>query len=180
VVSGCLKCKARAYWLRRKAWRCRKSTALRQLLARATADGAPRGRHRRSGNPEPSQEPDRLSAAQAAGAAEAGINLYLIYIRNAHARQMIDGFAATMPSLDGLWLQVDRALADVPALAAVIARLTAELTGARLDQASLVAAIRTALAPRAEGESDPLSQLSDALDRLQALPEVPGGDRDDA
>jgi hypothetical protein len=93
---------------------------------------------------------------------------------------MIEGFAATMPSLGGHWQQLDSALADVPALAAVIARLTAELADARLDQASLVAAIRAALATGADAESDPLSQLSDTLDRLQALPAAPGGDRDDA
>jgi hypothetical protein len=57
--------------------------------------------------------------------------MYLVSIRNAHARQVVAGFAATMPALDGLWQQVDCALADVPVLGAVIARLTAELADAR-------------------------------------------------
>ena len=108
------------------------SWRLRRLLTSAAADGAPRGRYRRSGNPGPGPEPSRPElTAQAASSPDDGINMYVISIRNVHARQVVAGFAATMPSLDGLWRQVDQALADVPALGAVIARLTAELAEAR-------------------------------------------------
>ena len=64
-----------------------------------------------------------------------GLDMLAVYVRNDHARRIVAGFAAEMPSLSGLWEQVDRALADVPLLGAVIARLTAELAGARLEKA---------------------------------------------
>jgi len=107
------------------------SWRLRRLLAGAAAADAYRGRHRRPGSPEPGQEPSRQEAGQAQGLSEPEINMHELSIRNAHARQVVAGFAATMPSLDGLWRQVDCALADVPVLCAVIARLTAELAAAR-------------------------------------------------
>ena len=62
-----------------------------------------------------------------------------------------------------MWQQVDRALADVPAMGAVIARLTAEL-GMRMERANLLAAMRAALAAHAEGEPDPLWYIRDAVD----------------
>ena len=107
------------------------------------------------------------------------ITLLAVYVRNDEARRMLAGFAATTPMLSPLWQQVDRALADVPALGSVVARLTAELAGSRLDRANLIAAIRAALAADADGEADPLSYLRDELDE-QALAGTPGGDRDDA
>ena len=64
-----------------------------------------------------------------------GLDMLAVYVRNDHARRIVAGFAAEMPSLCDLWEQVDRALADVPLLGAVIARLTAELAGARLEKA---------------------------------------------
>jgi hypothetical protein len=64
-----------------------------------------------------------------------GLDMRAVYVRNDHARRIVAGFAADMPSLSGLWEQVDRALADVPLLGAMIARLTAELVGARLEKA---------------------------------------------
>jgi hypothetical protein len=57
----------------------------------------------------------------------ADINMVAVYIRNQHARLVVAGFAASTPSLGELWQQLDRALADVPALGSLIARLTAEL-----------------------------------------------------
>jgi hypothetical protein len=103
-----------------------------------------------------------------------------VYARNDHARRVVAGFATEMPSLSRLWQQVDRALADVPALGAACARLTAELAGTRMDRANLLAAMRAALAAHAGGEDDPLSYLRDELAGHQALPELFGGDHDDA
>ena len=60
------------------------------------------------------------------------------------------------------------------------ARVTGEHAGSRLDRANLIAAIRTALAADAQGESDPLSYLRDEMEERQVLTETPGGDRDDA
>jgi hypothetical protein len=108
----------------------------------------------------------------------ADINMFDVYARNDHVRRVVAGFAAEMPSLSRLWQQVDRALADVPALGMACARLTAELSGVRIDRARLVAAMRAALTAHAEGEDDPLSCLRDELAGQQALPESPGGDHD--
>jgi hypothetical protein len=155
------------------------SLRVRRLLAWAATGGAPHGRHHRPGNPEPGPQ-SRPSAGRDAGGLEAGIDMIAVYVRNDHARRMVAGFAAEMPSLAGAWQQVDRALADVPELGAAIARLTAELMGARLGQASLVTVIRAALVAGARGDSDPLSCLRDALGRLQPLAEISGGDGDDA
>jgi hypothetical protein len=55
------------------------------------------------------------------------INMVAVYTRNEEARLIVAGFAAAMPSLGELWQQLDRALADVPALGSVITQLTAEL-----------------------------------------------------
>jgi len=108
------------------------------------------------------------------------ITLLAVYVRNDEARRMLAGFAAATPMLSPLWQQVDRALADVPALGSVVARLTAELAGSRLDRANLIAAIRAALAAAAEGEADPLCYLRDEMEDRPVLTEAPGGDRDDA
>ena len=108
------------------------------------------------------------------------ITLLTVYARNDEARRMVAGFAATTPVLSPLWQQLDRALADVPALGSAVARLTADLAGSRLDRANLLAAIRAALAAAAEGEADPLYYLRDELDGQQATAELPGGDRHDA
>jgi hypothetical protein len=103
-----------------------------------------------------------------------------VYIRSEHARLVVAGFAASTPSLGELWQQVDQALADVPALGSVLARLTAELASARLDRANLIAAIRAALAAQADGEADPLSYLRDELVSSPSTPEMPGGNGNDA
>src|SRR5262249_30418139 len=103
------------------------------------------------------------------------INLHAVYARSDDARRMVAGFAATTPALSGLWQQVDRALADVPALGAVIGRLTAELADTRLDRANLLAAMRAALAADADGETDPLAYIRDELNAPQRISRAPGG-----
>jgi hypothetical protein len=149
-----------------------------RLLAWAATGVPPRGRHRRPQDPEPAGEAGSQDEQDMTPGS--GSSLLAAYARNDHARRVVAGFAATMPSLSGLWQQVDRALADVPALGAACARLTAELAGTRIHRANLVAAMRAALAAHAEGEEDPLSYLRDELAGQQALPEFPGGDHDDA
>lgn len=98
---------------------------------------------------------------------EPGTSLHLIYARNDHARQVIASFASAMPTASEMWQQVDRALADVPALGAVIARLSAELAATRMDRANLLAAMRATIAAHADGEPDPLYYLRDELDARQ-------------
>ena len=100
-------------------------------------------------------------------APESGLMLHVIYVRNDNARQVIAGFASAMPVASEMWEQVDRALADVPALGAVIGRLTAELADTRMDRANLLAAMRATLAAHADGEPDPLYYLRDELDARQ-------------
>jgi hypothetical protein len=70
------------------------------------------------------------------------INLHAIYARNDTARRMVTGFASALPAMSGMWQQLERALADVPAMGAVIARLTAQLADTRMDRANLLAAMR--------------------------------------
>ncbi len=106
---------------------------------------------------------------------EPAISLHVIYVRNDNARQIIAGFASAMPIASEMWEQVDRALADVPAMGAVIARLTAELAGTRMDRANLLAAMRATIAAQADGEPDPLYYLRDELDARQARSGQPGG-----
>jgi len=108
------------------------------------------------------------------------ITMLAVYVRNDEARRVAAGFAATTPTLSPYWQQLDRALADVPALGTVVARLTADLAGSRLDRANLIAAIRAALVADAEGAGDPLACLRDELDERQAFAGMSGGDRDDA
>ena len=109
-------------------------------------------------------------------APEPGTSLHVIYARNDHARRVIAGFASAMPAASQMWQQVDRALADVPALGAAIARLSAELAETRMDRANLLAAMRAAIAAHADGEPDPLYYLRDELDARQ----VPSQDREGA
>jgi hypothetical protein len=87
--------------------------------------------------------------------------------RNQTARHMIAGFAAEMPVLAGFWRHLDTALADNLALAAEVARLTADLAATRMDRANLLAAIGATLTAHADGETDPLSYLRDELSARQ-------------
>jgi hypothetical protein len=99
--------------------------------------------------------------------------LHQVYARNDHARDVIAGFASALPAAWELWQQVDRALADVPTLGAVIGRLTEELAAIHMDRANLLAATRAAVAAHAEGEADPLYYLRDELDARQICPKGP-------
>jgi hypothetical protein len=94
-------------------------------------------------------------------------SLPAVYARNDHARQVIAGCMTAMPAASEIWQQVDAALSDVPALGAVINRLTAELADTRMDRANLLAAMRAAVAAQADGEADPLYYLRDELDARQ-------------
>jgi hypothetical protein len=95
---------------------------------------------------------------------EPEISLQAIYARNDTARRMVAGFMSALPAMSGMWQQLDRALTDVPAMGAIIARLTAELADTRMDRANLLAAVRAAMAAHADGEPDPLWYLRDAID----------------
>jgi hypothetical protein len=87
-----------------------------------------------------------------------------ITTRNDIARDIIAGFAAVTPTLAGVFRLIDTALADLPAVLAVLGLAQAELKAVRLDRANLLAAIRATLAADAEGEPDPLGYLRDELD----------------
>ena len=95
---------------------------------------------------------------------EPGVDLHAVYARNDNAFRIIAGFSAAMPAMAEMWQQVDRALADVPAMGAVIARLTAERAGMRMDRANLLAAMRATLTANADGEPDPLWYIRDAVE----------------
>jgi S-DNA-T family DNA segregation ATPase FtsK/SpoIIIE len=92
------------------------------------------------------------------------IDLEGVETRNDTARHIVAGFATAMPTLADIWRYLEDAFNDVPALAAEITRLSAELQGTRLDRANLLAAARATIAAYHEGESDPLSYLRDELD----------------
>ena len=100
-------------------------------------------------------------------APEPVVSLHAACARNDHARRIIAGCLSAMPAALTLWEQVDRALADFPAMGAVIIRLTAELAATRMDRANLLAAMRATIAAHADGEPDPLYYLRDELDTRQ-------------
>jgi hypothetical protein len=97
---------------------------------------------------------------------EPGINLHLIYARSENARRVVAGLSAATPAVPEIWAQLDTALGDVPALGAIVARLSAALAATRLDRANLIAAMRATLAANAEGEQEPLFYLRDELAEL--------------
>ena len=108
-------------------------------------------------------------------APESGISLDAIYARNDIARRIVAQAVSALPAASELWGQVDRALADVPALGAIIGRLAAQLAETRMDRANLLAAMRATIAAEADGEADPLYYLRDELDTRQAGSERRGG-----
>jgi hypothetical protein len=132
----------------------------------------------RPGNPEPAWEADPRAWQDTL--LPAGVSLSAVYARNDHARRVVAGFAAEMPTLSGPWQQVDQALADVPHLGAACSRVISELIATRASRAKLVAAMRAALAAQAEGEADPLFYLRYELGGQQAVPRSRGCDHDDA
>jgi hypothetical protein len=91
------------------------------------------------------------------------IDLYAVYARHDNACRVVAGFAAATPALAETWQQLGRALDDVPALGAIVARLSAELASADLDRANLLAAIRATIEANADGDADPLAYLRDEL-----------------
>ena len=93
-----------------------------------------------------------------------GIDLSPISTRNTHARHIVAGCASALPTLAGMWQELDDALADTATLAAHVTRLSADLERTRLDAANLRAAM---LAAHAEGEPDPLWYLQDELNASQ-------------
>jgi hypothetical protein len=108
---------------------------------------------------------------------ESGINLYAVYARNDNERRVVAGLAAATPALAEIWQQLDRALDDVPALGAIVARLNAELADTRLDRANLLAGMRAALGAYTDGEADPLAYLRDELAGHESADEVPARTR---
>ena len=100
-------------------------------------------------------------------APEPRIRLHEFYARNDTARRVVAGWMSALPAASEMWQQVDRALADVPALGAVITRLSAELSETRLDRANLLAAMRATIAAHADGEPDPLYYVRDELQAHQ-------------
>jgi hypothetical protein len=90
-----------------------------------------------------------------------------VYARADRARVIMAGTAAELPAASDLWEEVDRSLADVPAMGAVIARLSDELAATRMDRANLLAAMRAASAADADGEADPLYYVRDELGSRQ-------------
>jgi hypothetical protein len=84
------------------------------------------------------------------------------------ARDIISGFAAVTPAIEGIWRLLDKALADVPATLAELDRVSIELEAVRLDRANLLAAIRACLAASDEGEPDPLGYLRYELESESA------------
>ncbi len=91
-------------------------------------------------------------------------DLQQISTRNTHARHIVAGWASALPTLAGMWHELDDALTDAATLAAQITRLSADLERTRLEAANL----RAALAAYAEGEQGPLWYLQDELNAPQA------------
>jgi hypothetical protein len=104
------------------------------------------------------------------------VNIPEVISRNFAARDIVAGFASTMPTLTAMWRQIETALADSRDLASEVARLSAELAAARLDRANALAAMRATLAAHTDGEDDPLSYVRDELNAPQnsAAPRVGG------
>jgi hypothetical protein len=92
------------------------------------------------------------------------MNLNDAYLRNDNALRIVAGFRSALPAMKEMWDQLDRALADVPPMGAVIARLTAHLAYMRMQNANLLAAMRAAISAYGEGEEDPLWYIRDALE----------------
>ncbi len=84
------------------------------------------------------------------------LDLQEVTTRNDTARQIIAGFATTLPTLADYWHTIDTALTDTATLATALART-------RLDYADLLAAARATLGAHHDGEDDPLSYLRDEL-----------------
>ena len=93
----------------------------------------------------------------------ANINVEEVTAKNIAARHIVAGFATAMPALADIWQFLEDTFNDMPALAAEVTRLSAELKDTRLDRANLLAAARATIAAYHDGEPDPLSYLRDEL-----------------
>jgi hypothetical protein len=91
------------------------------------------------------------------------IDLEEVTAKNTTARHIVAGFATAMPVIAEIWQYLEDALSDVPALAAEVTRVSAELKDTRLDRANLLAAARATIAACHDGEPDPLAYLRDEL-----------------
>ncbi|WP_242900664.1 hypothetical protein [Actinomadura terrae] len=98
------------------------------------------------------------------------INVLEVRSRNLVAREIVSGLSDAMPSLEAVWLRLNAALADVPALVSEINRLSAVLVRVRHDRANLVAAGRACLSAERDAEPDPLYYLRDELRAQGQLP----------
>ena len=78
-----------------------------------------------------------------------GLDLQEVTTRNDTARQIVAGFAATLPTLAGYWHTIEVALTDIEDLTATLART-------RLDYVDLLAAAQATLGAHDDGEDDPL------------------------
>ena len=96
------------------------------------------------------------------------IDLSQISTRNTHARHIVAGCASALPTLAGMWHELDDALTDAATLAVQTTRLSADLERMRFEAANLRAAMRATLAAYADGEPDPLWYLRDELNAPQA------------
>ena len=84
------------------------------------------------------------------------LDLQEVTTRNNTARQLVAGFATTLPTLTTYWHTIAAALADLHDLADTLART-------RRAYADLLAAARATLGAHHDGEDDPLSYLRDEL-----------------
>ncbi|MFI0371237.1 hypothetical protein ACH35V_25520 [Actinomadura sp. 1N219] len=98
------------------------------------------------------------------------VDVQQVRARNLAAREIVSHLSAAMPSIEDLWLRLNGALADVPALVSEITRLASELAKVRRDRANLVAAGRATLNAERDAEPDPLYYLRDELRAQGHLP----------
>ncbi|WP_344956200.1 hypothetical protein [Actinomadura miaoliensis] len=98
------------------------------------------------------------------------IDLQEVRTRNLAAREIVSALSDAMPSIADLWLRLNAALADVPALNSEIIRLLAALAKVRRDHANLVAAGRATVNADQDAEPDPLYYLRDELRAQGHLP----------
>ncbi|MFI0487191.1 hypothetical protein [Actinomadura sp. 9N215] len=98
------------------------------------------------------------------------VNVQEVRTRNLAAREIVSHLSAAMPAIEDLWIRLNGALADVPALVSEITRLASELAKVRRDRANLVAAGRATLNAQRDAEPDPLYYLRDELRAQGHLP----------
>ncbi|WP_433326542.1 hypothetical protein [Spirillospora sp. CA-294931] len=98
------------------------------------------------------------------------INVQEVRNRSLAAREIVSALSDAMPTIADLWLRINAALSDTPALTAEIKRLVIELAKARRDLANLVAAARATLNADQDAESDPLYYVRDELRAQGHLP----------